>query len=818
MIPTALTQRPAWVVWKYENDTKVPYSAKTGHKASSTKDHTWTTYEVAVKVAQARGYAGVGYVFSEDDPFTGIDLDDCRDNEGNIAMWALEIVNAMMSYTEISPSGHGLKIWVEGSVPSSVKVPYESGRIEIYDRARYFTVTGQHLDGTPLDIRNANGSLDALYARLRPAPETPRLTTRASDADEHTIKWARKKLATAIEMVTLSVDGAKDDTLLAAARLAAGAMPHISESEIETALYSAIAGRATDARHAQQTIRNGIRYGESAPLDVPAPPPLPGYDSDGHACCPIHHVRLPRAKNGNGYKCHEKDPSSPTGWCTFWWAGEGYIEPTPKAIEPVDGSAAAPVIAPMTRSDVSAPRFVLYRMDDLRLLPPVAWLVPPEVPAGLLTVLCGPSEAGKSFIALDYAIQVARVNPERLIVYVAPEGGGGYRARVDAWVAQHGGEAPQNLVFVLRDVPMLDVVSVHTFITTITHHNPVLVILDTLARCMVGGDENSAEDMGRFIHSCDLIRAATGAAVLIVHHTGKSGGYRGSSVLYGSCDSWIDVSNDDGLITVSCGKAKDWQRFDPRYLRMVPKLESVVLLPAEQVSTRGAGLTDGQRKVLETLALDVFQGPGAKATQIKSALDPMPEKTLFRILSRLKRDGMVTQGSRGDPYKITHQGLEAIKDYHRTLRALRAEELSHGENTDTVLSDKTLSEQGTEQDAELSRTVTLLSPQNDSNHLTTDTTVTPPYIYKGVTVRDSQWRGGEMGQASADMDELFPENAPPTPPRSGFDADWAARMLAGGNLAAVLTHYRLHRSAETRGRGNDEVLELAREELGVDDE
>jgi uncharacterized protein YjhX (UPF0386 family) len=338
---------------------------------------------------------------------------------------------------------------------------------------------------------------------------------------------------------------------------------------------------------------------------------------------------------------------------------------------------------------------------------------------------------------------------------------------------------------------MLDAVSVHAFITEIAQYAPVLVILDTLARCMVGGDENSAEDMGLFIHSCDLMRAATGAAVLLVHHTGKSGGYRGSSVLYGSCDSWIDVSNDDGLITVSCGKAKDWQRFDPRYLRMAPIDESVVLLPAEQVSTRGNGLTDGQRKVLETLALDVFRDTGAKATQIKSAVDPMPEKTLFRVLSRLKRDGMVTQGRRGDPYTITYRGLEEIRAYHRALR----------EQRDNVLSDDRSAS-----NAELSSTDTLLSSTPDSLLSSTDTTVTPPlYIYKGVTVSDSK---GSGEKASASTGEgLFPD-----PPASGFDPDHVAQALAMGNIAAVLTHYRIHRSADTKGLDNEAVIDLAREE------
>jgi AAA domain-containing protein len=747
-IPAALTARPAWVVWKYENGTKVPYSAKTGHKASSTKESTWTTFDVAFKVAQGRGFDGVGFVFSEDDPFTGIDLDDCRDDAGGIADWAMEIVTSLESYTEVSPSGHGLKIWVEGSVPTAVKQPYETGKIEIYSTARYFTVTGQHLEGTPSGIRNANGALTALYEKLKPPKAEPQFRPAPSNRDEHAEAWARKKLAKAIEMVTLSVDGHKDDTLLAAARLAAGALPHISEWEIETALFSAIAGRATDSDHARKTIRNGIRYGEDAPLALPPPPPQPVFDEYGRACCPVHRMPLPKANNGNGYKCRQRDPSTPTGWCAFWWSGEGYSEPadrgnaaapdsSARAIEPVGGSAAAPTNAPIARLDASAPLFRLYRMDDLRQLPPVQWLIPNEVPAGLLTVLCGPSEAGKSFIALDYAISVARAEPDRMVVYVAPEGGSGYRARVDAWVSHHGGEEPKNLVFVLRDVPMLDLVSVHAFVEAIKQDNPVLIILDTLARCMVGGDENSAEDMGLFIHSCDLIRAATSAAVIIVHHTGKSGGYRGSSVLYGSCDSWIDVSNDDGLITVSCGKAKDWQRFDPRYLRMAPKDESVVLMPAEQVG-RGSGLTDGQRKVLEVLALDVFREAGAKSAQIKSTADQMPDKTLFRVLSHLKRNGFVNQGRRGDPYTITFKGLQEIKAYHRALREQRD-------------SSKSVS------DAVLSPTVNLLPSTPDTEVMSTVTTVTTP-LKGGVT-------GSMTGEEqSTSADDLFPDEDDPLLP------------------------------------------------------
>jgi hypothetical protein len=209
--------------------------------------------------------------------------------------------------------------------------------------------------------------------------------------------------------------------------------------------------------------------------------------------------------------------------------------------------------------------------------------------------------------------------------------------------------------------------------------------------------------------------------------------------------------------------------------------------------------------------------------QIKSSVDPMPERALFRILSHLKRNGLLDQGRRGDPYTITEKGLEAIKDYHRTLRALRAEELSHGQTTETVSPDSVLSDRAADQKAQLSRTDKLLSSTAVSPTVSTDKLLSPPpliYIYKGgddsVSNSDSTQETGDEMQASAPTDELFPEGE--RQPSATFDAEWAAKMLAGGNLAAVLTHYRIHRSAETRGRGNDEVLELARTELEIDDD
>src|ERR671916_1961550 len=113
-----------------------------------------------------RHHAGIGYVFAADDPYVGIDLDDCIDADGHLADWARAIVDTMVTYTEVSPSGTGVKLWVIGSIPGSVK----TAQIEIYAERRYFTVTGQQLPGTPAAIRAVDSELAALYASLRPAP------------------------------------------------------------------------------------------------------------------------------------------------------------------------------------------------------------------------------------------------------------------------------------------------------------------------------------------------------------------------------------------------------------------------------------------------------------------------------------------------------------------------------------------------------------------------------------------------------------------------------------------------------------------------
>lgn len=162
-IPSALRQRPQWVLWRGERVTgrltKVPYQT-TGIRASSTAPDTWSTFDAALMAMG--GFDGLGYVFSPDDPFTGVDLDNVRDAvTGALSSKAAVIVARLDSYTEISPSGEGLHVIVAAKKTGPL---CRSGNIEMYDSERFFCVTGDRLDGSPLTIEDRQPQVDALYA------------------------------------------------------------------------------------------------------------------------------------------------------------------------------------------------------------------------------------------------------------------------------------------------------------------------------------------------------------------------------------------------------------------------------------------------------------------------------------------------------------------------------------------------------------------------------------------------------------------------------------------------------------------------------
>jgi hypothetical protein len=187
-----------WVCWCLEERdgklTKVPYSPLTGHKASSTNPNTWTGYSEAVAAYKERGYCGIGFVFSKEDDFCGVDLDGCLDpGTGEIESWAKEIVEDLNSYTEISPSGTGVHVLVRAELPEGRN---RKGPVEIYSHGRYFTMSGRHVEGTPRTIENRQEQILALRRRVLGEPvsdndhETARPVVRNGLSDQEILMKA----------------------------------------------------------------------------------------------------------------------------------------------------------------------------------------------------------------------------------------------------------------------------------------------------------------------------------------------------------------------------------------------------------------------------------------------------------------------------------------------------------------------------------------------------------------------------------------------------------------------------------------------------
>jgi len=172
-VPDGLSELDQWVLWRMETvdgrQAKVPYSVG-GYRASTTKPRDWAPFDHALSTWRDKPhqYTGLGFVFSTEDGLAGVDLDDALDERGEVKVWAREIVEVFSdTYMEVSPSWRGLKIWARGSLPANLPgVQVGDGAVELYDHARYFTVTGRALRGAPLQIEEHSKDLVALYTRL----------------------------------------------------------------------------------------------------------------------------------------------------------------------------------------------------------------------------------------------------------------------------------------------------------------------------------------------------------------------------------------------------------------------------------------------------------------------------------------------------------------------------------------------------------------------------------------------------------------------------------------------------------------------------
>lgn len=169
-MPLKLRRQPQWVCYKSVakadgKTDKIPIDPKTGKTASVSNPETYTDFSTAINYYRnGNGVAGVGFVFTDKDEFAGVDLDDCINEQGELKDWARTILDGMKTYAEVSPSGKGIKLFMTGSVPKAI-ADHKRG-IEIYDRGRFFTVTGNWWRDSPSTIEDCGKALLELYREV----------------------------------------------------------------------------------------------------------------------------------------------------------------------------------------------------------------------------------------------------------------------------------------------------------------------------------------------------------------------------------------------------------------------------------------------------------------------------------------------------------------------------------------------------------------------------------------------------------------------------------------------------------------------------
>lgn len=278
--------------------------------------------------------------------------------------------------------------------------------------------------------------------------------------------------------------------------------------------------------------------------------------------------------------------------------------------------------------------------DDLSPVLTSSYLVKGLLDRGAMSVVYGPSNSGKTFFSLDVAFHVAAKETWRdrrivggTVLYLAAEGGNGIANRIVALREAHN---MSNVPLALRRAgldllhPDADVQRVIDLAKVIAKRAPLqMIVVDTLSRVLAGGDENGPADMTAFVKNIDRIRLATGAHILIVHHTGKDAarGARGHSSLRAATDTEIEITVDEtGVRAATVQKQRDYNGGETFHFELTnvdigedqdgDPVRTCIVTSAETPATQPARpkLTKGEQVALRSLD-DALAEHGVRKTR-----------------------------------------------------------------------------------------------------------------------------------------------------------------------------------------------------------
>lgn len=313
-----------------------------------------------------------------------------------------------------------------------------------------------------------------------------------------------------------------------------------------------------------------------------------------------------------------------------------------------------------------------HPVPSLESLPGIEWLITDILPAHGIAVLYGEPGHGKSFAAIDMSLAIAAGRRwqtkdviQGSIVYIVGEGSRGMKDRMKAWQTVHPDADVNNAFVILEPIMLHDRPSIQRFVNAMIKEfkdkpSPVLIVIDTLAQNAVGMDENSAQDMGVWLHGARMLQERFGSTILIVHHAARgSGRERGSTALRGAADTMILMRRPSDKLNaykMSCTKQKEGECFPETLFEIAPVegTSSAVMKLAAKDTPMPSRVKDDLTTRVNTLAATMTLSQGVEALMLD-----FPELTPVAAKSRLAR---ARSKSRAGGIATPHMDLSLISD------------------------------------------------------------------------------------------------------------------------------------------------------------
>lgn len=577
-IPEELRSYPQWIC---HDADKRPINPHTGRLADVSEPATWGAFDQACAACDAGKGVGIGFVFTEGDPFVGVDLDvseGAGPSEGQ-----QRIYNAFNTYAEQSQSGRGLHIIAKGRIPDEGVRNSELG-VEVYSSGRYFTFTGDVVKAEP--IADCQSHIDILCAEIRPSRDVQTggisdLCVAPQISDDELVGRIREGTAN-----RRNYEGQVSDW-----------------SDAYFALICAACLFSSDEAQVRRVVM-------ARPLVQHAPPK--GRETRTHKAERLWAQEYRKAAQRGAAERQERALGVDHGRQIAQTLLTGWT--------PQDGAG-------------QRPRFRVQHVSDIEAREP-DFIVGDLIEARSCVVVFGSPGSGKSFVTLDVAACVAtgrdfhsKEVQQGCAVYVAGEGGAGIKRRLQAWSKHTGEELDKSKpLFVIQSpIEMLNAVDVSAACDAIAEatgeFDIKLIVLDTLARNFGDGDENSTGDMNRFVSAVGRMIERFSCTVVVVHHSGHGDNSRGrgSSALRAAADAEFRVEKEHSTVTLSHTKAKDAPesapiRFSLESVELGTRANgepftSAVLIEREALIVKATKLTPSQQRAMKAYE-DAAKGHG----------------------------------------------------------------------------------------------------------------------------------------------------------------------------------------------------------------